>query len=73
MGLLDENVSHAMISHGDLCIKYRELALDEGTGKCGYRTKILPDLIPNTLRLKNKSITVRDGILFVTNINDDVT
>ena len=62
-----------MIFHEELCIKYRKLVLDEGTGKCGYRTKKLPDLVPNALKLKNKNITVRDGILFVTNINDDVT
>ena len=70
---LTELVSHTMVFHEDLCIKYRERVHDKGTGKCGYRTKMLQDLYPNALKLKNKNITVRDGILFVTNINDDVT
>lgn len=69
---LTEVVTHLTLQHGDLCIKYREFILDESTGRKGYRTRVLPTIIPNKVKLEKKCITVKDGIVFITHTKDDI-
>ena len=51
---LAEIVTHCKIYHLNDCLKFRELLLDERTGKHDYRTKVCEDVVPEIYKKKIK-------------------
>jgi hypothetical protein len=41
-----QNIDHLVEQHYHQQVKYRELELNETTGKSGYRTQLLEDVVP---------------------------
>ena len=55
----EQIIEHLCSKHDQETLKYRELELDEQTGKFGYRTKTHIDVVPN---LKTINVTTDNKI-----------
>ena len=58
-------VKHCVENHQHDELKYRELVLDEHTGKLRYQSKLHEGIVPSRLKEDGKSINVRDNQTFV--------
>ena len=59
-------VQHCTEFHSNEIIKYRQLVVNELTGKIGYQTKIHNGLIPSVLKQEGRNVIVSGNRLAVT-------
>lgn len=63
----EELVTQCVFRTSKIYIKYRELLLDDENGKCGNRTQVLPQEIPENIEQKNDC---EEWSIFMTNKHD---
>ena len=54
-------------------MKFRELVLDETSGKSGYRTKLYPDIIPKKIKEQNKQVCVGSDMVIGKNRDSTIS
>lgn len=62
---ISDIVTHCQDEHGQNVLKYRQLMLDENSGKQYYQTKIHEGIIPFHIELSGKSICIQNSLVYV--------